>query len=228
MNKIISLLYYHTTIIIVYIRTMDHIHNSWKPLFEEYKIRDMDLNYSTSTCFPPKEEIFRIFEMDVRDIQIVLLGQDPYHRPGQAHGLSFSVPSTMKIPPSLTNIFKELKREFPQRQYSFTHGNLENWFKREKIFLLNSALTLEEGKPGSHLKTWERFTDAVIQFISSVNKKCIFLLFGNFAKKKEIFIEDKTRIVSCCHPSPLARGFVGSNVFSKVEAVLQKQVDWSL
>jgi uracil-DNA glycosylase len=165
--------------------------------------------------------------MDVKDIRIVLLGQDPYHGPNQAHGLSFSVSSSEKIPPSLKNIFKELKLNFPERNYTFETGNLEKWFTRENIFLLNSALTVKKGKPGSHMKKWESFTNDVIKFISEQNDNCVFLLLGNYAKSKNVLIKNKNKIVSEVHPSPLARGFVGSNVFKRVEDVLGKEIDWS-
>ena len=166
--------------------------------------------------------------MNLDEIQIVLLGQDPYHRPSQAHGLSFSVSNGIKIPPSLKNIYKELQSNFSERNYEFSSGNLEKWVYREKIFLLNASLTVIDGKPGSHMKIWRDFTDDVIKYISENNNKCIFLLLGNFAKEKEKFIEDKTRILSCPHPSPLARGFIGSGIFKKVEEKLGKNIDWSI
>ena len=114
-----------------------NIHESWQPLLEQYTF-NVDQLYSNPlglNVYPPKNQLFRVFEMAVQDIQIVLLGQDPYHRKGQAHGLSFSVPTGEKIPPSLRNIFKELKLEFPEREYVFVSGNLEQWFQREKIFI---------------------------------------------------------------------------------------------
>ena len=113
---------------------MDNIHESWKPLFEQYEFNDIEQMYldNLEIVYPPKEDIFKVFEMDVRDIRIVLLGQDPYFNPGQAHGLSFSVPTDTKIPPSLKNIYKELQYEFPERNYNFNSGNLEHWFYREK------------------------------------------------------------------------------------------------
>lgn len=204
---------------------MYEIHNSWKPLFDQYEV-DLDTIYESDEIYPAKNLVFRVFEMDVKDIRILLLGQDPYHGPGQAHGLSFSVPNEQKIPPSLKNIFKELQLTFPERKYNFTHGNLEQWFYREKIFLLNSALTVKKGEAGSDLKMWEAFTDEVIKFISENNDNCVFLLLGNYAKAKHVFIKNKNKIVTEVHPSPLAKGFVGSNVFKRVEAVLQQEVNW--
>jgi len=207
---------------------MNKIHTSWNPLIDNYKIKIDKIYENTQVnVYPPKEHVFRVFEMDVKDIKIVLLGQDPYHKKGQAHGLSFSVPTGEKIPPSLKNIFKELKLEFPERKYEFTIGNLEKWFYREKIFLLNSSLTVIEGQPGSHMNIWEKFTDDIIKFISDNNQDCLFLLLGNFAKTKSKFVNKKENIITCVHPSPLARGFVGSNIFKQVESVLKYKIDWS-
>lgn len=205
------------------------IHSSWKPLFDNYEI-DLDNFYENFylPCFPPKDLVFRVFTMPVEDIRVVLLGQDPYHGVGQAHGLSFSVPMGVSIPPSLQNIFKELKRSFPERNYEFNSGNLEPWFQREKIFLLNAALTVIQSCPGTHLKEWQQFTDEVIQYIDAHNDHCVFLLLGNFAKARAELITKKDRIVMERHPSPLARGFVGSDVFRRVETSLGESIDWSL
>lgn len=208
----------------------DFIYNkSWNELFDNYNFNINSLYSSKNTIYPKKEDIFKVFQMDVNDIRILLLGQDPYHREGQAHGLSFSVPDDIPIPPSLLNIFKELKIEYPERNYEFKTGNLEKWFNREKIFLLNSSLSVIKGCAGSQMKLWEEFTNDVIKFISYKNKRCVFLLFGNFAKAKEVFIEDKNRIIKCVHPSPLAarNGFFNSNVFKKVESILKEEIDWS-
>ena len=206
---------------------MYEIHNSWKNLFDQYDI-NIDEIYEMGEVYPPKELVFRVFQMDVKDIRICLVGQDCYHGPNQANGLSFSVPDGEKIPPSLKNIYKELNLEFPERNYKFTTGNLEQWFNREKIFLLNSSLTVEKGKAGSHMKKWEAFTNNVIKFISEQNDECIFLLLGNYAKSKSVFIKNKSKIVTEVHPSPLARGFIGSSVFKRVETVLGEQVNWSI
>jgi len=205
---------------------MYEFHNSWNNLFNKYDI-NLDNIYEIGEVYPPKDLVFRVFKMDVKEINIVLLGQDPYHGPNQAHGLSFSVPDSEKVPPSLKNIFKELKLEFPERNYDFKSGNLEQWFTREKIFLLNSSLTVQKGKPGSDMFIWEEFTDEVIKFISEQNENCVFLLLGNYAKTKSRFIKNKSKIVTEVHPSPLARGFVGSNVFKRVESVIGYEINWS-
>jgi uracil-DNA glycosylase len=205
---------------------MDIVDNSWLDLFNLYDINIDDI-YNIGEVYPPKQTVFKVFQMNVKDIQIVLLGQDPYHGPNQAHGLSFSVPSSEKIPPSLKNIFKELNLEFPERNYKFKTGNLEQWFTKEKIFLLNSSLTVQKGQPGSDIYIWEEFTDKVIEFISNQNDNCVFLLLGNYAKSKSKFIKNKDKIVTEVHPSPLARGFIGSNVFKRVEAILGKEINWA-
>ena len=207
---------------------MDKVHSSWYPLFDLYNI-DLDLIYNdTSIVYPPRELIFNVFQLDVKLIKIVLLGQDPYHKENQAHGLSFSIINDQAIPPSLKNIFKELKLEFPERSYEFTNGNLTNWLIREHIFLLNTALSVESDKPTSHLQIWIEFTDDVIKYISDINSDCVFLLLGNYAKKKDKFISNKDKIIYGIHPSPLARGFIGSNIFKQVEDKLNENINWSI
>ena len=208
------------------------MNESWKPFFDKFEsIPNINALYSSEEkpVYPEKENVYRVFEMDVTKIKVVLLGQDPYHGPNQAHGLSFSVPTGVKIPPSLRNIFKELQNEFPERNYNFVSGNLEQWFYREKIFLLNASLTVVEGKAGSHMKQWETFTNSVIEFISTQNPSCVFLLLGNFAKSKEKYISNKENIVNGVHPSPLSahNGFFNSNIFIKVEELLNEKIDWS-
>jgi uracil-DNA glycosylase len=205
-------------------------HPSWAPLFEEYEF-DIDSLYPDGReIYPLREHLFRVFEMDVAEIRVLLLGQDPYHGAGQAHGLSFSVPSGVTVPPSLRNIYKELQDEYPDRNYVFKSGNLEQWFYREKIFLLNSSLSVVRGKPGSMMDIWEDFTNDVIQFVSEHNNKCVFLLLGNFAKAKDVFISDKSRVIKGVHPSPMAAsyGFFGSSIFKQVETKLKEKIDWSI
>jgi uracil-DNA glycosylase len=205
-----------------------NVHNSWSELFEQYEF-NLDALYKDETeIYPPKDQVFRVFEIDVKDIKVLLLGQDCYHNPGQANGLAFSVNSGVVIPPSLRNIYKELVAEFPEREYDFKHGNLERWFYEEKIFLLNSALTVEKNKPGSHISIWQEFTDDVIEFVSEKNKNCLFVLLGNFAKSKKKFIKDKTRVIEAAHPSPLSanRGFFDSNLFRNIEGGIGHEINW--
>jgi uracil-DNA glycosylase len=203
-------------------------HESWDELFNQYEF-DLDILYTTNV-YPIKEQIFKVFEMNVNDIEILLLGQYPYHNPNQANGLSFSVSNNIKIPPSLKNIYKELQNEFPKRNYIFNSGNLERWFYEEKIFLLNASLSVIKNKPGSHMKIWEEFTDDVIKYINEKNEKCIFLLLGNFAKSKEKYISNKNNIISGVHPSPLSanNGFFNSNIFRRVEEKIGKQINWNI
>ena len=208
----------------------DKIHKSWNKLFDKYDF-DLDKLYnSDDIVYPPREQIFRAFCMNVKKVRIVLLGQDPYHNPNQANGLSFSVPDNIKIPPSLQNIYKELCIEFPERKYQFSSGNLERWFVEEKIFLLNSSLSVVKNKPNSHVNIWSEFTDDVISYISKKNKNCLFILLGNFAKSKEKFIENKDNIIIGVHPSPFSayNGFFNSNIFKQVEEKLGKEINWNI
>ena len=223
-----------------------HIHKSWLSLFNEYDF-NLDEFYKNENdegtdIYPPKELVFRAFSIPIKDIQVCLLGQDVYHQPNQAMGLAFSVPQNVKIPPSLANIFKELKNEFPERGYNFTHGDLTKWTTNENIFLLNCALTVKKSKPLSHMKKWEAFTDEVIRYIATHNNKCVFLLLGNYAKEKSKIIEDEhgndNRCVKGIHPSPLSAntkkaigingscGFFNSGIFKKVEEFVGKSIDW--
>lgn len=174
--------------------------------------------------YPPRPYIFRAFELcHFQDLKVVIIGQDPYHGPGQAHGLSFSVNDGVKLPPSLKNIFIELKADL-NIDIPFT-GNLTHW-AQQGVLLLNAILTVEAGKPGSHrLKGWETFTDALIKLISSEKEHVVFLLWGNYAiEKANLIDESKHLVLKAAHPSPLARGaFFGSKHFSKTNAYLQKQ-----
>jgi uracil-DNA glycosylase len=207
---------------------MENIHSSWIPLFDLYNFDIDQLYREDKKIYPPKNFIFRVFELDLKKIKVVLLGQDPYHREYQAHGLSFSVNCDQKIPPSLRNIFKELKRSFPERNYEFKSGNLEKWFEEERIFLLNCSLTVQDGNPGSHMKLWEDFTNDVIHYISKNNESCVFLLLGKFAQSKIQFINKKSNIVCAPHPSPLSRGFIGSNCFTQLEKILCYKINWKI
>ena len=207
---------------------MQNIHNSWNELFDQYDFNLENLYSKDEVIYPKREDLFKVFEMDVKEIKIVLLGQDPYHNPNQAHGLSFSVPDDIAIPPSLRNIYKELQIEFPERNYIFKSGNLQRWFLEEKIFLLNASLSVIKNKPSSHMSLWQEFTNDVIKFISENNTKCIFLLLGNFAKTKEVYINNKNNIVAGVHPSPLSasKGFFNSNIFKQVEIKLGRKMNW--
>jgi uracil-DNA glycosylase len=205
------------------------IHESWNLLFEKHAI-ELDKLYKEDTIYPEKKYVYKVFEMNVGDIKVLLLGQDPYHNEGQAHGLSFSVPTGIAIPPSLKNIFKELQNEFPEREYVFSSGNLERWSHDEGIFLLNTSLTVAKNKPASHMTIWANFTNDVIQHISNCNPECVYLLLGNFAKSKKKFIANKEKIVEGVHPSPLSanRGFFHSTIFKQVEEKVGKEINWCI
>lgn len=186
------------------------------------------------TIYPPGPLIFHAFEATpFHKVKVVLLGQDPYHGPGQAMGLSFSVPDGVRIPPSLQNIFKELHQDLGLPMP--VSGNLEPW-ARQGVMLLNAALTVEAHQPNSHAKIgWHRFTDAVIQKISEGKEAVVFMLWGKFAQSKEVLIDSqKHLILKAAHPSPYAadKGFFGCRHFSKANAFLQQHgiqpVDWAL
>ena len=209
---------------------MENIHESWKSLFNQYEFDLNKLYNSGNIIYPTREYIFRVFEMDLNEIKVLLLGQDPYHNSNQANGLSFSVNDDIAIPPSLKNIYKELQNEFPERNYIFKSGNLEKWFKKEKIFLLNASLSVIKNKPASQMAIWKNFTNNVIKYISENNKKCIFVLLGNFAKSKQVYISNKNNIITGVHPSPYSAncGFFGSNLFKNIEEKLGHQIDWNI
>lgn len=213
----------------------ESIHPEWKNFFILHHAKLLEtigsIDWVGTAVFPPKPSIFKVFQMDPKEIKLVLLGQDPYHGLDQAMGLSFSVGLKVTIPPSLYNIFKELKLEFPERNYNFTHGDLSRWADQEKIFLLNSALTVECANAGSHLNLWEWFTDEVIKYISEINSTCVFLLLGAYAKAKTKFIDGyKSRCVCGSHPSPLSAnrgGFFNTGIFKAVEEKVGP-INWSL
>jgi len=180
--------------------------------------------YKNKQIFPPPKLIFNAFNLTpVNKVKVVIIGQDPYHREGQAHGLSFSVPKNVKIPPSLINIYKELESDVGTNIPN--HGLLEGWAK-QGILLLNSVLTVESGKANSHKGIgWEKFTESVISKISIKKKKVVFLLWGNYAHKKEEFINPNEHLVlKTVHPSPLSayNGFFGCKHFSKTNKFLKQ------
>lgn len=185
------------------------------------------------TVYPPGGLIFNAFNtIPLANLKVVILGQDPYIKPNQAMGLSFSVPKGIRIPPSLKNIYKEIQQDVGGTIP--THGDLTAWAE-QGIFLLNAALTVEAGKSGSHLKKgWGQFTDAVIRTISAQKTGVVFLLWGNFAKNKRGLIdESKHLVLDAAHPSPLAGGaFFGNKHFSQTNAYLQEQgkevIDWQI
>lgn len=203
-----------------------------EPYFTDLKAF-VDEAYATSTVYPAREDIWNAFVYTkFKDVKCVILGQDPYHGPNQAHGLSFSVQDGVRFPPSLRNIFQELHDDIgcdvPKS------GNLEKW-ARQGVLLLNTALTVEAGKAGSHRgQGWERFTDFIIERLGQREEPLVFILWGNDAKKKQKWIGPQHVVLTSVHPSPLSshRGFFGSKPFSQVNAKLsewgQPEIDWCL
>lgn len=189
---------------------------------------------SGKTIFPSGKNYFAALNAIPFDqVKVVILGQDPYHGPGQAHGLSFSVPSGVPAPPSLVNIFKELHADLGLPISK--SGNLEKW-AQQGVLLLNAVLTVEMGKAASHQgKGWEAFTDRIIQELNEERTGLVFLLWGSYAQKKAAFVDrNKHLVLESPHPSPLSahRGFLGSKPFSKINKWLEKHrekpIDWSL
>ena len=204
-----------------------------QPYFMEIKIFLIE-EKRHHIVFPPSQLIFNAFNLTpFDDVKVVILGQDPYHNVGQAHGLAFSVPDGIQKPPSLQNIFKELNQDLniPLPM----NGNLEKWAK-EGVLLLNASLTVRAHEAASHAKIgWQRFTDAAIKALSDKKQNLVFILWGNYAIAKENLIDhNKHLILKTVHPSPLSasRGFFGSHHFSKTNEYLInhniKPIDWSL
>ncbi|WP_228236047.1 uracil-DNA glycosylase [Allomuricauda sp. M10] len=203
-----------------------------KPYFQQL-IQFVKQEYQQNTCYPKGKDIFSAFDhCPFQETKVVIIGQDPYHGPGQANGLCFSVKDGIPHPPSLVNIFKEIKTDvakpYPQS------GNLERWAD-QGVLLLNATLTVRAHQAGSHQnKGWETFTDAVIKTVSSELEGVVFLLWGGFAKKKSALIDkSKHHILTSGHPSPLSanRGlWFGNNHFSKTNMLLQQMgkpaIDW--
>lgn len=210
---------------------MVRIEESWQrilaPEFEkEYfgiLIERVRQAYTTGRIYPKGKDIFAAFDLCPFDkVKVVILGQDPYHGPGQAHGLSFSVQDGVAIPPSLRNIYKELSDDMGVA-YSPTSGNLTHW-ARQGVLLLNASLTVEEHRPMSHSTIgWHIFTDNVIRAISKEKEHVVFILWGSFAgSKRGLIDETKHLVLSSAHPSPMSvhRGFFGSKPFSKANYFL--------
>jgi uracil-DNA glycosylase len=220
-----------------------NIDPSWKealatefaqPYFADIRQFILNEKQKGKRVYPPGSQIFNAFNLTPFDkVKVVILGQDPYHGVGQAHGLSFSVPPGIAQPPSLVNIFKELKSDL--NIDAPPHGNLESWAK-QGVLLLNAVLTVNEAEAASHKNAgWEKYTDAVIKTISDRKEHVVFILWGRFAQNKEALINaTKHCIIKSAHPSPLSAyaGFFGSKPFSKTNEYLRangiKEIDWKL
>jgi uracil-DNA glycosylase len=188
--------------------------------------------YTSQKVYPPGNQIFNAFEKCPFDaVKVVILGQDPYHGPNQANGLAFSVKDGIRIPPSLLNIFKEIKNDLGKDLPPT--GNLERWAE-QGVLLLNATLTVRAADAGSHQKKgWEDFTDAVVQKVNDLKEGVVFMLWGAYAQKKGAFIDERKHLVlKAAHPSPFAadRGFFGTHHFSKTNEYLKAQgkepIDW--
>ena len=220
-----------------------NIEESWKRRltreFEEDYMQSLsqflrEQKLQKKTIYPPGNKIFNAFQLTkFEEVKVVILGQDPYHGIGQAHGLSFSVEQGIKPPPSLKNIFKELEYDLGLKQPE--HGNLEKW-AHQGVLLLNSILTVERGNPGSHAKKgWEIFTDQVLKTITLHRKNIVFILWGQKAQDKCHFIDaNENLVIKSSHPSPYSAhaGFLGSKPFSRANNYLKDRgidpIDWDL
>lgn len=216
------------------------LEKSWKNILEQQFEQDYMKNLKAfllkekqegHVIYPPSDCIFNAFNHTPFDkVKVVIIGQDPYHGPNQAHGLSFSVQKGVRTPPSLLNIYKELKSDIPGFIIP-NHGDLTKWAD-EGVLLLNATLTVRAGQPGSHQKKgWERFTDEAIKKLSEKREGLVFLLWGKFAQSKSTFIDnEKHHILMAPHPSPLAQGFKGCRHFSKTNELLKKngltEINW--
>lgn len=205
------------------------MHESWKdflnsefakPYFQELS-KFLHEAYETTTVFPAKPQVFRAFTTDLNQVKVVILGQDPYHTPGAAHGLAFSVPNSQPIPPSLVNIYKEIDDEYGS--HANPRGNLASW-QQQGVLLLNNVLTVEAHRAGSHRgKGWEEFTEATVRHL---NEKCdhlVFMLWGRDARSKSGMIDkSKHLVLESPHPSPLSAhsGFFGNGHFKKANVFL--------
>lgn len=205
-----------------------------KDYMKEVKLFLKEELKSGKTIYPHGKDIFQAFDKTPFDkVKVVIIGQDPYHGPNQAHGMSFSVQKGIRVPPSLVNIFKELEEDLGIERSS--HGYLESWAS-QGVLLLNSVLTVELANAGSHRKIgWEKFTDKVIEVLNSQKDNLVFLLWGTPAQKKAAIVdESKHLVLKAPHPSPLSsyRGFFGCKHFSKTNAYLKEKklapINWAL
>lgn len=221
--------------------TLPRVPQDWKPLFDG----EFDQPYfcelqrfvaderQEHQVYPPADQVFRAFDVTaLAATKVVIVGQDPYHGPGQAHGLAFSVPDHVAVPPSLRNIMGELFDDLGLEANG--RGDLTPW-ARQGVLLLNSTLTVRDGEPLSHAgRGWETFTDRVIEHVSRTRDMCVFVLWGKTAQRATHLIDARHRIVSAAHPSPLSahRGFFGSRPFSTINRHLEEAgrepIDWSI
>lgn len=215
------------------------MHDSWKPFLQSEFAKPyfqelssfLHETYETTRVFPAKTQVFRAFSSDLNEVKVVILGQDPYHTPGAAHGLAFSVPDSQPIPPSLINIYKEIDSEYGTHQNQT--GNLKSW-QEQGVLLLNNVLTVEAHKAGSHRgKGWETFTEATVKYLNEQRPNLVFLLWGRDARSKKSLVDtSKHLVLESAHPSPLSayNGFFGNGHFLKTNEFLREhglaEINW--
>ena len=212
----------------IYQNESDYFNNLQEQLNQEVdKYKDL------LEIYPPANLIFNCFNFfNLNDMKVVLIGQDPYHGPNQAMGLSFSVSKNIKVPPSLKRIYQEIETDL-NIQMNKNNGDLTSW-ANQGILLLNTSLTVRQSKPSSHSKYWIKFTDLIIRYINQNSEKIVFLLWGNHAKKYKNYIDsEKHYVLEASHPSPLARtGWFGSKHFSKTNQILKNnnknEINWEI
>lgn len=201
-----------------------------KPYFKELS-KFLHAEYENKVIFPPKKLVFSAFTTNLKDVKVVILGQDPYHTPGAAEGLAFSVPTSQPIPPSLMNIYKEIDADIGR--HANPSGSLRNW-QKQGVLLLNTVLTVEAHRAGSHRgKGWEIFTTAVIEFLNQNFEHLVFMLWGRDARSKKTLIDSSSHLIlEAAHPSPLSayNGFFGCKHFSKCNEYLTEHgkdpIEW--
>lgn len=213
---------------------LEYLNDEFKKPYYKDLYKFVKEEYSSHVIYPPSEDIFNALKYtDVKDVKVLLLGQDPYHEKGQAHGMSFSVQPGIKTPPSLVNMYKELKDEMGL--YIPNNGYLMKWAK-QGVLLMNTVLTVREGQANSHKnKGWEQFTDAVIKAVNMQDRPVVYFLWGSNARAKKALINNpKHLVLETVHPSPLSayNGFFGCNHFKLANEFLQKNgiepIDWQI
>jgi len=217
------------------------MHESWKDFlkteFEKPYFRDLASflkdEYAMKTIFPKRTDVFKAFATDLGEVKVVILGQDPYHTPGAAEGLAFSVPKSEPVPPSLKNIYKEIKDDLGHKSICEPFGSLKKW-QEQGVLLLNTVLTVEAHRAGSHRgRGWEIFTTEVIKYLNGVRPHLVFILWGRDARNKKVLLDgQKHLILESPHPSPLSayNGFFGQHHFSRANEFLEanglSKIEW--
>ena len=213
----------------------EKVHDEWKEvIIKNLKVPNTDVEryYSNSTCYPPLEKIFTWAETSLSDVRVVILGQDPYIKEGEAHGLSFSVGEGVKVPPSLRNIYKAIQEDLGTEVEFPKNGNLLGW-RNQGVLLLNASLTVKAGMSNSHASTWQTFTKNIIKHVAETQPHVVFMLWGIFAQSKEKIINTEGHLIlKDGHPSPLntKHRFIGTKCFSECNKFLSEngleEINW--